>query len=533
MIWLKEGGTMEGRKSLHICGTATDIYISAMLLAFPLFTGFKGYTQITAAKLALFLGLTGLWLAAIILGLFLDRDRPELRLGPESALILLCLAACCLSAVLSPYGARDVLIGAGRFDGLLHTLLCVLIFIGVRIYGRFRPRYAYCLCVSVGICCIVTIIQFTGSNPLKLFPGDFTYYDMGTLYSGEFLGTIGNGNLFSAFLCLCLPVLFGLYICGYINEFIVLPCLLLGGFCLFECSVSAGKLALCVCLLAAPPVLVTESERLKRLLRVLGVFALALGLSVCFSGKMDKRDVLLSFQISKAAECLFAGSVAAFILSCFPLAQNMKAKGLRLLLGGVSVLLLASALLFAYTTKAQEGTVYELSRMLHGEIQDSFGSSRILIWRETLELVSERPLTGGGPGTLPLRLSIEFKRFVAETGKMLHTSVDNAHNVYLGMLVDCGIPALLFYVSAIAVTLINAARKVGSRPASAAVCCGLLAYWVQDFFGLGLFIVTPVVWILWGLAGTTEKLPSEILSDISSHEDSHDGGHHEAAGPAA
>jgi len=524
---------MESHKSLHICRTATDIYISAVLLVYPLFTGFKGYTQITGAKLALFLGLTGLWFAAIILGLFLDRERIEPRLGPESALILLCFAACCISALLSPYGAKDVLIGAGRFDGLLHTLLCVLIFLGVRLYGRFRIKYACCLCISMVLCCVVAVNQFMGLNPLKLFPGDYTYYDMGNLYSGEFLGTIGNGNLFSAFLCLCLPVLSGLYICSYINRFIALPCVLLGSFCLFECSVSAGKLALCVCLLTASPVLVTETGRLRKLLRVLGVFALALGISVCFSGKMDKRDVILSFHISKAAAFLFAGSGAAFVLSCFPLARNMKAKVLRLLLGGVSVLLLASALLFAYTTKAQEGTIYELSRMLHGEVQDSFGSSRILIWRETLELVPERPLTGGGPGTLPLRISIEFKRFVAETGKMLRTSVDNAHNVYLGMLVDCGIPALLFYVSAIAVTLINAFRKVGSRPVSASVCCGLLSYWVQDFFGLGLFIITPVVWILWGLAGTQEKSPADKLSDISAHEDAHDGGHHEAAGPAA
>lgn len=496
---------MENRKNIHIGRTATDVYISAVLLAYPLFTGFSGYTQITGAKLAFILGLTGVWFIVTLAGLFLDRDRPELRLGPESAFILLCIAACCLSAVLSPYGAKDVLIGAGRFDGLLHILLCALIFLGIRIYGRFRRRYSYCLCISMSLCCIVAVIQFMGLNPLKLFPGDFTYYDKGNLYSGEFLGTIGNGNLFSAFLCLCLPALSGLYICGYINGFIVLPCVLLGGFCLFECSVSAGKLALCVCLLAASPVLAADSGRLRKLLRALGVLGLALGLSVCLSGRMDGRDAVLDFHVSGLAACMFAGGVVAFALSCFPLARNMNTKWLRLLLAVISVLLLALALFLIYTTRAQEGTVYELSRLLHGEVRDSFGSSRILIWRETLELVPEHLLTGGGPGTLPLRLSIEFKRFVAETGKMLRTSVDNAHNVYLGMLADCGLPALLFYVVAIAVTLVNAARNVGKRPVSASVCCGLLAYWVQDFFGLGLFIITPLVCILWGLAGTPEK----------------------------
>ena len=43
----------------------TDIYICLMLAAFPLWTGFEGYTGITRAKFLFFAALTGLWLAAL------------------------------------------------------------------------------------------------------------------------------------------------------------------------------------------------------------------------------------------------------------------------------------------------------------------------------------------------------------------------------------------------------------------------------------------------------------------------------------
>ena len=60
----------------------TDIYICLMLAAFPLWTGFEGYTGITRAKFLFFAALTGLWLAAL---------RRWLRgAGPEYGAGLVC-----------------------------------------------------------------------------------------------------------------------------------------------------------------------------------------------------------------------------------------------------------------------------------------------------------------------------------------------------------------------------------------------------------------------------------------------------------
>lgn len=417
----------------------TRIYIYVMLMVYPVFTGFAGYANITTSKLVFFIAATVLWLALLLVCSVIYRSFGEKRLNIIQILMLVYLGFCCISALFSPLKSF-VLTGAGRFDGLLETALYVCIFLGVSRYAMPERGFVYALAISVTLCCVAAILQFLGYNPLNLFPDGYNYYDKGTLYSGEFLGTIGNANLFSAFLALCLPI----FICFFIFErrrrFFLLPVIALGVYCLFTCTVSAGKLALFVCAFFAAPALILKMTKLNR------------------------RRFLYFY---------------------------------------VAFLVIASVSAFLYLTKfysGTEGTLYEFSRILHGEIEDSFGSSRILIWRDSLKLTGDKLLFGGGPGTIALRLNISFSRFVEETGRTLVTRVDNAHNVYLGILVNTGIFSLLAYLAAMAVTIVKALKLPQERALALSFTCGLLCYWIQDFFGLGLFIVAPIMFICWGLA---------------------------------
>ena len=137
---------------------------------------------------------------------------------------------------------------------------------------------------------------------------------------------------------------------------------------------------------------------------------------------------------------------------------------------------------------------------MHGQLEDSFGSSRILIWRSVLALVPERPLLGGGPGTLALRLEMSFSRYVPETGQTLSSFVDNAHNEYLRLLADTGALGLLSYLALLLCAFARCLRRRGVRPVSSALLLSLVCYCIQDFFGLGLCLVSPLFWILLGLS---------------------------------
>ena len=107
------------------CEWLTDKYILCLLALFPLFTGFHGYANLTAAKFWLYTGVTALWALGI--------------------------AAC--------------------------------------------------------LCCAVALWQIAGGNPLGLYPNGWRFADAGTLYSGMYLGTVGNTLILGSVLSLAVPVL--------------------------------------------------------------------------------------------------------------------------------------------------------------------------------------------------------------------------------------------------------------------------------------------------------------------------------------
>lgn len=59
----------------------TDVYIITMLLLFPLFFGFSGYSEITLSKYVFFLAATALWLAALAVSALLRRAEKPTQIG--------------------------------------------------------------------------------------------------------------------------------------------------------------------------------------------------------------------------------------------------------------------------------------------------------------------------------------------------------------------------------------------------------------------------------------------------------------------
>lgn len=482
----------------------TDKYILLMLFVFPLFTGFSGYAAITRSKYLFFTISTGAWLLVIVVCrswvFFSEKRSPQI---PDVCClaVMLFMLACVVSALLSPY-REYVLLGAGRYDGLLTLLLCAGIFLGVRGNAEAGERYIYALSISAALCSAVAAGQLFGVDFLRLFPGGYTYYDSGTLYTGQFLGTIGNTNLLSGFLCIVLPSECVLFVCGGGKKSAVLAvsavlCL----FVLTASGVAAGAVALCAAAVIALPLVIRTKERLCRALILLAALAPGLycGLSVQGGYAVNRSELV--FDWTKWLP-LLSLTPAALGLRFFLVRKNAPGWGEKTFLR-VSLIFelicVIIALLALYFIPWQSGTIYELSRVLHGEIDDSFGSQRIQIWREVLRIVPERLFFGGGPDTLVLRLELGFSRYVEETGQTLSVYVDNAHNEYLGHLVNLGLAGLLSYLACMVTAVLRFLRKRPAKPEYLALFCGLVCYWVQSFFGLGLCIVTPIMWLCWGL----------------------------------
>jgi O-antigen ligase len=84
--------------------------------------------------------------------------------------------------------------------------------------------------------------------------------------------------------------------------------------------------------------------------------------------------------------------------------------------------------------------------------------SRLSIWKDTARLVGMRPLLGSGLGTFPVA-------FTAVQNTFLGKFVNHAHNDYLELASDLGIPAALLFFGSVIVLLVSLAKKTISKAA--------------------------------------------------------------------
>ena len=196
----------------------------------------------------------------------------------------------------------------------------------------------------------------------------------------------------------------------------------------------------------------------------------------------DRRRYILLLPIALAlvvlAKAFVAGGIlavsGAVLLSAPILLDGARARKRAWL--AVAGTLTAVAVAVYFLGEQFGGFLYEASELMHGRWDDSFGSSRLYIWRNVLKLVPEHPFFGGGPDTLGLRTDAAFERYDESLGLMIRSSIDTAHNEYFNILINQGFLGLLPYAALLAV---SAARwlKTARKSLTAAVCgCAVLGY---------------------------------------------------------
>ena len=149
----------------------------------------------------------------------------------------------------------------------------------------------------------------------------------------------------------------------------------------------------------------------------------------------------------------------------------------------------------------KSGTIYEMSQVLHGHLADEFGSHRGQIWKQGWALFKEKPWLGAGPGTTGLRFDIHWYSEVRNST----ANVANPHNVYLGYLMNTGIVGAGLYLAAIVCSLVTWIRRRKENALYPALGAAFLCFLIQDFFGLGLSLTEPMLWVVWGLIETAEE----------------------------
>ena len=238
---------------------------------------------------------------------------------------------------------------------------------------------------------------------------------------------------------------------------------------------------------------------------------LCTGFAFCWSLAVARRRWLYLLPAAFALVVIIWSGIRAGLLGalgglalCLPAALAKERKA-RLRSYGI---LLAACLLLLLLIRLipMPGAAGELRALLRGQAEDSFGSGRIYIWKNALRLAGERPLLGGGPDTMGNR-GLFFEK-LTEDGVTIRRGIDCAHNEYLNVLVNQGIPALLLLLAALGVTLFRAFGRTDETALVLRAC--LVSYMADAFFGISMPTNAAFFWLIFGLlAAETEAEPRE------------------------
>lgn len=498
----------------------SGLYALFLLTVFILWVPRSGYSSIVLPKHQLFVSATAAFLAGLLPLIFLRRHQkifPTLQTCRD--VLPFCLAGILLllfllSALTSAY-PEVVWLGNRRKEGFLTLALYLLIFSAAALWGRLRRIHTICAAAAALTVSALCVVQFLGYNPLNLYPAGLGFHDRGLQYSGEYLGTIGNSDLLSAYLTMMTLYLLGSYaVSRHPVRFLYLFAGGASWFTLMLCEVTAGPVAVLGCLTLCLPLCLAKGLGVRRMGELFAVLAL---------GMLGKSILGYTYQ-DGAPEFYLTWGPFAWLLLAAVLLGLFSGVGLRRLPEGRGYPKLALALLlclavlilavlgFLYGYTGEHETLRDLSLLLHGNPPPTLGSSRIAIWQEALTLGRERPLLGSGPDTYQLRSSLIFTRELP-SGQVRRTSVDAAHCEYLNLWVNTGLPSMLFFLSLLAAVLLPAARRL--QPRMLPLFLPALGYAIHALFGISQSLVSPLFyWFLGALACASREclVPNSLLS---------------------
>lgn len=139
--------------------------------------------------------------------------------------------------------------------------------------------------------------------------------------------------------------------------------------------------------------------------------------------------------------------------------------------------------------KDLEKTFNQTSSIIKGNIDDSYGTNRIYIWKNTIRIIPKNIIHGVGIDNF--YYAFDGKPLV-KVGK--NTKYDKAHNEYLQILITEGIFSLLSYLGFYFLIIINVFKHKNIY-----MLLPVIGYLVQAFFNISVIEVAPLFYISCGL----------------------------------
>ena len=493
---------MRSNKEENILSKITNIYILIIIILFPLLVDKTGFFKILECKYKYFLiiSISYILISTIIYIYYLITKRIKIiKITTIQKLAILFLICNIISYLISPFlKTNNILIGEGRKEGLLVSILYILTFICISYFGNFKKKYILYFSISSILINLIAILQFIGFNPLNMYQEGIGTHNV------SFMATIGNIDTISALYTILLSISFTAYILIEDNKkyenTIHLLSLFMGSFILGIIDVTSGKLAFIVTIMLVLPLLLKNNIRLSKLLKCIAIILLSLVTNIIINVEYHYDIGRLGFYPKfNIIVFLYLIIIITLYLLSYKVEKlkynikNIKIKTKKYYKILLIIILIGIITIFIIPFKS--GFLYEIHELLHLNFNDNFGTYRIFLWKRTLPMIKDYPLFGSGPDTFALRFMPLYTKDIMSIGPL--TINDTAANIYLTMIINLGLVGTLTYVLFLINQLITGLKK--KTDYSIVLLISILCYMVQSFFNLSVVIVSPIFWTLMGI----------------------------------
>ncbi|MCL2634553.1 MAG: O-antigen ligase family protein [Oscillospiraceae bacterium] len=502
-----------------------EILFILMMCVQPMYFNHARYYYLTGHKYWFFLicvssilcMVMGVYMIKLILGhRFLPKKLPTVAEWAALGYALITF----ISALASPFaGEADADVWGGfyeRHDGALTQFLYVAIFLIIANWYKPRMRDFGIFSIAASAISIMGLLQFYGVNVFNMYFGELEEIFRHGHYVLQFRSTLGNIMALSTFVCITV------LLCGFLfvrSKSKWSPVLIAGSALSFWMLISAGAESGMVGALGAVvlaiPFIVESREYIGRFLILVSSWAAAFTLQRLFYNciilKADSAGRIVFYAVVTITLLAVGLLLTVFWKkkaaskeqdSDVSVKTPIKWKHGAILLASVIILGIASVEVIG--RQADENSTgfgelfYQAREILHGNLEDEFGTMRVYIWRHALSVVPDYLLIGSGPDTFYFAFPEEAQRFYGET-------YDKAHNEYLQILICQGIFGLLFYLTFLGTLFIKSIKKSFTNPILMASLAAFTGYGIQALFNISTPIASQMMWVISGVMAISLK----------------------------
>ena len=153
-------------------------------------------------------------------------------------------------------------------------------------------------------------------------------------------------------------------------------------------------------------------------------------------------------------------------------------------------------------------TKNQVINVITGNVDDSFGTGRIYIWKETFKYLPDYILTGIGIDNF-VYLGKNDGKYVYDS-KEENNVIYKAHNEYLQVLATQGIFMFIIYVIFLLLILICTYKKIFIKDYSC-LFFAVLSYIIQAIFNISMTRIAPIFFLLCGLLVSSNGEKSKLF----------------------